>query len=162
MNSFGDIHATNLEEATVASLAMVVGFLAFGISMSDMSSVISNMMAQRGRFYHRMEAVHHYMVCNKKILHFHLSFLLVILSLFSPFNQRDIWNCQRKSRCGCTTIITIFGTTTGVVSFKDSWMISHLSCVQMFQVGATNLWLKRWVINKLSQAIIAHNNNVFD
>lgn len=90
MNSFGDIHATNLEEATIASLAMVVGFLAFGISMSDMSSVIGNMMAQRGRFYNRMEAVHHYMVCNKKILDFHLSFLLVILSLFSPFNQRHM------------------------------------------------------------------------
>ncbi|XP_048022697.1 uncharacterized protein LOC125253005 isoform X2 [Megalobrama amblycephala] len=58
---YGDIHATNLEEATVASLVMVVGFLAFGISMSSLSSVISNMMAQRGRFYHRMEAVHHYM-----------------------------------------------------------------------------------------------------
>ncbi|XP_067280826.1 cyclic nucleotide-gated cation channel alpha-3-like isoform X2 [Pseudorasbora parva] len=40
---------------------MVIGFLAFGISMSSMSSVISNMMAQRGKFYHRMEAVHHYM-----------------------------------------------------------------------------------------------------
>ncbi|KAK7130607.1 hypothetical protein R3I94_015923 [Phoxinus phoxinus] len=58
---YGDIHATNLEEATVATLVMVVGFLAFGISMSNMSSVIGNMMAQRGRFYHRMEAVHHYM-----------------------------------------------------------------------------------------------------
>ncbi|XP_051533343.1 uncharacterized protein LOC127428788 [Myxocyprinus asiaticus] len=58
---FGDIHATNLEEVTVASFVMVVGLLAVsGIIMTSMSSIISNMDAQRGRFYHRMETVHHY------------------------------------------------------------------------------------------------------
>ncbi|XP_043094879.1 uncharacterized protein LOC122345115 [Puntigrus tetrazona] len=58
---YGDIHATNLEEATVASFVMVLGLLSFGISMSNMSSVISNMVAQRGRFYHRVNAILHYM-----------------------------------------------------------------------------------------------------
>ncbi|XP_073695562.1 cyclic nucleotide-gated cation channel alpha-3-like [Garra rufa] len=58
---YGDIHATNLEEATIASFVMVLGLLSFGISMSNLSSVISNMVAQRGRFYHRVEAILHYM-----------------------------------------------------------------------------------------------------
>lgn len=67
LNSYGDIHATNLEEATVASFVMVLGLLSFGISMSNMSSVITNMVTQRGRFYHRVDAILNYMVCNKKI-----------------------------------------------------------------------------------------------
>ncbi|XP_050966558.1 uncharacterized protein LOC127165725 [Labeo rohita] len=58
---YGDIHATNLEEATIASFVMVLGLLSFGISMSNMSSVITNMAAQRGRFYHRVDAILHYM-----------------------------------------------------------------------------------------------------
>ncbi|XP_016407769.1 potassium channel KAT3-like [Sinocyclocheilus rhinocerous] len=58
---YGDIHATNLEEATAASFVMVLGLLSFGISMSNMSSVITNMVAQRGRFYHRVDAILHYM-----------------------------------------------------------------------------------------------------
>ncbi|XP_059400985.1 cyclic nucleotide-gated cation channel alpha-3-like [Carassius carassius] len=58
---YGDIHATNVEEATVASFVMVLGLLSFGISMSNMSSVIANMVAQRGKFYHRVDAILHYM-----------------------------------------------------------------------------------------------------
>uniref|UniRef100_A0A8C1Y911 Cyclic nucleotide-gated potassium channel n=1 Tax=Cyprinus carpio TaxID=7962 RepID=A0A8C1Y911_CYPCA len=58
---YGDIHATNLEEATVASFVMVLGLLSFGISMSNMSSVITNMVTQRGRFYHRVDAILNYM-----------------------------------------------------------------------------------------------------
>ncbi|KTF86113.1 hypothetical protein cypCar_00012348 [Cyprinus carpio] len=60
-NAYGDIHATNLEEATVASFVMVLGLLSFGISMSNMSSVITNMVTQRGRFYHRVDAILNYM-----------------------------------------------------------------------------------------------------
>ncbi|KAI7795656.1 hypothetical protein IRJ41_002465 [Triplophysa rosa] len=57
---FGDVHATYLEEVTAASFVMVLGLLSFGIIMTNMSSLISNMDAQRGKFYHRMETVHHY------------------------------------------------------------------------------------------------------
>ncbi|XP_056327370.1 uncharacterized protein LOC130239988 [Danio aesculapii] len=59
---YGDIHATNLEEATVASVVMLLGLLAFGFSMSSLSTVISNMASLRGRFHHRIEAVLHYMM----------------------------------------------------------------------------------------------------
>ncbi|XP_073775300.1 cyclic nucleotide-gated cation channel alpha-3-like isoform X4 [Danio rerio] len=59
---YGDIHATNLEESTVASVVMLLGLLAFGFSMSSLSTVISNMASLRGRFHHRIEAVLHYMM----------------------------------------------------------------------------------------------------
>ncbi|XP_045080549.1 LOW QUALITY PROTEIN: uncharacterized protein LOC123481251, partial [Coregonus clupeaformis] len=54
---YGDIHAMKIPEVTVASLVMVVGLFAFGVIVTGMSSIISNLDARRGRFHHRMESI---------------------------------------------------------------------------------------------------------
>ncbi|XP_076130467.1 cyclic nucleotide-gated cation channel alpha-3-like [Alosa pseudoharengus] len=59
---YGDIHPISTSEVQITCIVMVVGLLAFaGVIMTGMSSIISNLDAQRGRFYNRMEAIRMHM-----------------------------------------------------------------------------------------------------
>lgn len=63
LSRYGDIYATSTSEVKIACFVMVVGLLAFaGVIMTGMSSIISNLDAQRGRFYNRMDAIRIHMV----------------------------------------------------------------------------------------------------
>ncbi|CAL8363568.1 unnamed protein product [Lota lota] len=59
---YGDLHATTANEATVASVIMLIGVFAIaGYVMTDMSSIISNLDARKGKFFVRMESIRHHM-----------------------------------------------------------------------------------------------------
>uniref|UniRef100_W5MTF2 Cyclic nucleotide-gated potassium channel n=1 Tax=Lepisosteus oculatus TaxID=7918 RepID=W5MTF2_LEPOC len=55
---YGDIHPVIISEVYLSVLVMITGLTAiFGMVMTGMSSIITNLDARRGRFYHRLEAI---------------------------------------------------------------------------------------------------------
>ncbi|XP_063059056.1 uncharacterized protein LOC134452536 isoform X2 [Engraulis encrasicolus] len=55
---FGDIFAVRSEETYYAVITMILGLFAFsGVIMTGMSSTISNLDSERGKFYSRMDAI---------------------------------------------------------------------------------------------------------
>ncbi|XP_043925871.1 potassium channel AKT2/3-like [Protopterus annectens] len=61
---YGDIHAENSLEALFCVLLMFISLLALtGIIICGISSIVTNLDAQRGSYYYRLEVIEKSMVC---------------------------------------------------------------------------------------------------
>uniref|UniRef100_H3BE11 Cyclic nucleotide-binding domain-containing protein n=1 Tax=Latimeria chalumnae TaxID=7897 RepID=H3BE11_LATCH len=59
---YGDIHAFNNIEVLLSILTMLIGFsILLGVVTSGMSSIITNLDARRGRYYHRFNTIKRHM-----------------------------------------------------------------------------------------------------